>query len=286
MTTGKTMLLFSVDLYCTDEGEGLPLIVHHGGPGLDQTTIEPRIRGLSEVLRLICFEHRGTGHSARPQGANGYHIDRFVEDITALAKALDLERFALMGHSFGGVVAQHFALAHPEVLTNLILVCSPVSHDYVEDVEAALPGLLSAEALSELVALAENEASESVMRRSLELLAPVYFRDPARVADLHLDSIRFGPESQAVWDSLSEFDLRPRLSEIEVPTLVIAGAHDRSVTVEKAKQTADALPNGTLAVMEGSGHYPFVEEPEAFMTAVREFLFGKPKRKGLFGRRS
>jgi proline iminopeptidase len=286
MTAGKTMLLYSVDLYCTDEGEGPPLIVHHGGPGLDLTGIEPRLKPLTEELRVICFDHRGTGRSAHPRESEPYHIDKFVDDVSALAKALNLERFALMGHSFGGIVAQQFALANPDSLSHLILVCSPASHDYVEDVEAAIPEMLTAGALTDLAALAEHEASESVMRRSLELLAPLYFRDPARVADLDLQSIRFGPQSQEVWESLGEFDLRPRLREIEVPTLVIAGEHDRSVTPQRAKETAEALPNSALVMMEGSGHYPFVEEPEAFVAAVREFLFGKPKKKGLFGRRS
>ena len=284
MVTARTMLLVSVDLHCTQEGAGLPLIVHHGGPGLDQTVIAPHLNPLAQHLQLICYDHRGSGRSASPQGPDPYKIDRFVGDLDALAKALEVRPFALLGHSFGGIVALHYALAHPEYLTHLILVCAPASHDFIQDVEEALPGQLEQEALAELSSLQDSKPSDYVMKRSLELLAPIYFHDPARVSELGLDSVRFGPETQAVWDSLEGFDLRPRLSEIQVPTLVIAGASDLYVTPERAQETADALPHGKLLVIENSGHYPFIEQPEAFLSGVQHFLGLKKKK--LFGRRS
>ena len=283
MVTARTMLLVSVDLHCTQEGEGLPLIVHHGGPGLDQTIIAPHLSPLAQHVQLICYDHRGSGRSASPQGQDPYKIDRFVGDLDALAKTLDVRPFALLGHSFGGIVALHFALAHPELLTHLILVCTPASHDYIQDVEDALPGHLEQEALAELSSLQDSKPSDYVMRRSLELLAPIYFHDPARVSELKLESVQFGPETQAVWDSLEGFDLRPRLSEIQVPTLVIAGDSDISVTPDRARETADALPNSKLLVIQNSGHYPFIEQPEAFNSGVLQFL--GLKKKGLFRRR-
>src|SRR3989304_113549 len=114
------------------------------------------------------------------------------------------------------------------------------------------------------------------MRRSLELLSPIYFHGPARVSQLGLDSMRFGPETQAAWESLEGFDLRPRLGEVRVPAPVIAGARDRG----------GPLPEGRLLVVEKSGHYPFIEAPDEFLSGVRKFLGVKAKKKGLFGRRS
>ncbi len=286
MVTARTLLLVDVDLHCMEEGEGLPLLIHHGGPGLDLTVIAPHLEPLTQHLRLICYDQRGSGRSGRPHGPDPYHIDHFVDDIAGVVRGLGLDLFALLGHSFGGIVALHFALAHPGVLSHLILACSPTSHHYIDDVEAALPDYLDAEALSELKSLEDSEPSDNVMRRSLELLAPIYFRDPGHLSELGLDSIRFEPEAQAVWNSLQGFDLRPRLAEIQVPTLVIGGAHDHSVTLERARETADALPQGRLLVMKDSGHYPFVEEPEPFLSGVLEFLGFKVKKKGLFRRRS
>ena len=286
MVNARTVLLVNVDLYCTEEGDGPPLLVHHGGPGLDHTVIAPHLSPLAQNVHLVCFDHRGTGRSSAPQGPEPFHIDRFVGDIAALADGLSLGPFALLGHSFGGIVALHFALAHPDLLTQLILVSTAASHHYIEDVESALPELLEPAALAELASLQDSGPSAHVMRRSLELLSPIYFHDPARVSQLGLDSVRFGPETQAVWESLEGFDLRPRLSEIRVPALVIAGAQDRAVTVERARELADALPEGRLLVVEKSGHYPFIEAPDEFLSGVRKFLGVKTRRKGLFGRRS
>ncbi len=193
MVSARTLLLVNVDLHCTEEGEGLPLIVHHGGPGLDQSVIAPHLSPLAQQLHLICFDHRGTGRSAAPQGADPYHIDRFVADVDELSKVLEVGPFALMGHSFGGIVALQFALAHPELLSHLILVCAPASHHFIQDVEAALPDRLEPEALSELDSLKDSEPSDYVMRRSLELLAPIYFHNPTRVSELGMSSMRFGP---------------------------------------------------------------------------------------------
>ena len=111
------------------------------------------------------------------------------------------------------------------------------------------------------------------------------FSQPEKVSDLTPFRVT-GRTQQAVWDSLEGFDLRPRLGEIQVPTLVVAGAHDRSVTTERAREAADALPQASLLVMKKSGHYPFVEEGAAFASGVLDFLKAKSKRKGLFGRRS
>src|SRR3989304_2834700 len=72
--TSPTVLLVDVDLYCTEEGDGPPLLVHHGGPGLDHTVIAPHLSPLAQDVRLVCFDHRGTGRSAAPQGPDPFTI--------------------------------------------------------------------------------------------------------------------------------------------------------------------------------------------------------------------
>src|SRR3970040_2373986 len=188
MVDARPVVLVNVDLYCTEEGAGQPLLLHDGGPGLDHAWIAPHLSPLAQNVHLVCFDHRGTGRSAAPQGPEPFHIDRFVGDIAALAGGLSLVPCAVLGHSFGAIVALHLALAHPDLLTQLILVSTPASHHYIEDVESALPELLEPAALAELPSLPGSGASAHVMRRSLELLSPIYFHDPARVSHLGLDS--------------------------------------------------------------------------------------------------
>src|SRR3972149_8524278 len=78
MVSARTVLLVNADLYCTEEGEGPPLLVHHSGPGLDHTVIAPHLSPLAQSVHLVCFDHRGTGRSAAPRGPEPFHIDRFV----------------------------------------------------------------------------------------------------------------------------------------------------------------------------------------------------------------
>src|SRR3970282_507106 len=184
MVNARTVLLVNVDLYCTEEGDGPPLLVHRGGPGLDHTVIAPHLSPLAQNVHLVCFDHRGTGRSAAPQGPEPFHIDRFVGDIAALADGLALGPFAPLGDRFGGIVPLPFALAHPDLLTQLILVSTPASHHYIEDVESALPELLEPAALAELASLQDTSPSAQGMRRRLETLSAIYFRDPARFARL------------------------------------------------------------------------------------------------------
>src|SRR3972149_3052185 len=120
MVSARTVLLVNVDLHCTEEGAGPPLLVHHGGPGLDHTVIAPHLSPLAQDVHLVCFDHRGTGRSVDPRGDNAYDIDRFVEEIAALADEVSHGTFRLLGQSFGSIVALHFALAPPDLLTRLI----------------------------------------------------------------------------------------------------------------------------------------------------------------------
>src|SRR3970040_2423847 len=223
MVDARPVVLVNVDLYCTEEGAGQPLLLHDGGPGLDHAWIAPHLSPLAQNVHLVCFDHRGTGRSAAPQGPEPFHIDRFVGDIAALAGGLSLGPFALLGHSFGGIVSLHFALAHPDLLPQLMLASTPASHHYIEDVESALPELLEPAGLAELASLQDSAPSAQPSHRSLELLSPISFHDPERVSQLRLDSVRFGPETQAVWESLEGFDLRRRLSEDRAPGLEISG---------------------------------------------------------------
>src|SRR3990172_10481883 len=98
MVTARTVLLVNVDLYCTEEGDAPPLLVHHGGPGLDHTVIAPHLSPLAQSVHLVCFDHRGTGRSAAPQGPEPFHIDRFVGGIAAPAAGGSLGPVPPPGH--------------------------------------------------------------------------------------------------------------------------------------------------------------------------------------------
>src|SRR5437870_3453658 len=108
-------------LFYVDVGSGIPCFVMHGGLGFDHTYLHPWLDPLSEVLRLVYYDHRGNGQSGRP-AAETLTFDQFGDDADALRQRLGLERMAVMGHSFGGFIALAYALRYPKRVTHLTLV--------------------------------------------------------------------------------------------------------------------------------------------------------------------
>lgn len=261
-----------VTLYFEYEGRGPPLVVHHGGPGSDLSTIYPFLRPLRVRIRLIPFDHRGTGRSSAPKDSERYRIVDFVADIEALRKSLRLERIALLGHSFGGIVSQYYALAFPGRLSHLILVSTAASSEFIGEGMANGQGVLGPGAWKELEDISGRPPSAEGMKRAFQLQAPIFFRDPRDLALIDIDRVRWGALSQAAWKHVYGFDLRDKLSALMIPTLVISGRHDRGISLRYSEEIAALVPGAKLAISERSGHFPFAEDPEWFAATLLGFL--------------
>jgi proline iminopeptidase len=266
-----------IQLYFTDTGSGLPLVVHHGGPGFDHTTIAPFLSGLSHFVRLICFDHRGTGRSSRPQSPKDYTLDHFVLDLEGLRQSLGLPTIALLGHSFGGIVAQHYALAYPERLSHLVLVCTAPSHDFLKEAAASLRISVSRAIWSELEEIGQQAPSAENMKRAFMLQAPIFFHDPAQISALELEQLCWGPESQLAWPHIATFDLRDRLSAIRAPTIIITGKSDAAISPTYSAEMARLIPGAHLVMMEDCAHFPFIEDNQSFISILSQFLLHNPR---------
>jgi pimeloyl-ACP methyl ester carboxylesterase len=213
------------------------------------------VRGLAPDLP-------GFGASARLPGP--YTMEAFADGVAALLDARGLARVALVGGSMGGVVAQQFALRHPARLARLLLVATGGA---MGDPAAGL-------ARADQVAAApwDEAAVESVVRG--------FFRDPPlpeRLAEYRRIALMTS-HAAAVESARSNARSRTleRLSEIRVPTLIIQGRHDRARTPEHGAAMRDRIPGARLEVLEGSGHTPQLEEPDAFHALALPFLRGAP----------
>ena len=119
-------------LFYTTHGHGIPTLLMHGGPGLDHTYFRPWLDALGDVAELIYHDHRGNGRSERPSSLDELNHETWVEDADRLRAVLGHERIVVLGHSYGGLLAQEYALAHPERLAGLILCCTAPAMDYQE----------------------------------------------------------------------------------------------------------------------------------------------------------
>lgn len=263
--------LTDTKLFYVEVGEGTPCLVMHGGLGLDHGELHPWLDSLGDVMRLVYYDHRGNGRSGRP-ALETFTFERLCADADALREHLGFEEIAVLGHSFGGIIALEYALRYPERLGRLILSGTTPALDYGEEIEAnARRKGASAEQLEALGAEAPDEAA---WRHQLRVTGPLYWH--SFDADLHARVFAAMVLSidahEAGWSMLEGWDVTPRLGEIRAPTLILVGRDDFITPPSRAKIMHEGIPNSEMVVLERSGHWAYLEEPDAYFDAVRGWL--------------
>ena len=255
-------------------GEGLPLIVLHGGPGMDHTAFRPYLDPLGEDFRVLYVDERGQGRSDRTDPAS-LSLDVFARDVDLLAEALGLEHFALLGHSFGAIIATYHATELGTAAAYVISGGGDASEALLSDVDASLEAM--GDAGKPIAASWEDEKTvetEEQLRDLLRVQMPFHFHGEPPPG--------YGEETIGTPDVLrhfanvgyGDFDYRPKLAGVRKPVLVIVGEHDRTTTPRAARVLDAGMPNSELVVVPEAGHMSFVEQTDAYLDAVRRFLLG------------
>jgi proline iminopeptidase len=253
-------------------GDGIPLIVLHGGPGLDHTHLRPWLDPLSEVARVIYVDERGQGRSERV-APETLSLEVFARDVDRLAEALELERFALLGHSFGAIITTWHAVNLGTAEGYVISGGGDSSAALDADVQASLAAM--GEGGKPIADSWEWEKTVQTPEESAELMriqTPFHFHGEPP-AD-------FGAETVYTADVLryfasagyGDFDYTPELGRVSKPTLLIVGAHDRTTTPRAAQVLHEGIQGSELVELEGAGHMCMVEAEDAYLAAVKPFL--------------
>jgi proline iminopeptidase len=268
-------------LHVTERGSGdLPLFVLHGGPGLDHTMFGSYLDPLGDVARLLLVDERGTGRS-EPSAPQTWTLERQAADIEAMASALGLERYAVLGHSYGALIALQHAIDFAGRPEATIVSSGFPDARFLAHVERELETFEPVELREQVQRSWAREAhartQEDVAALWSEQL-PFHFADPRdpRIDELlaAMGDARYGPDvlRAAATGDYGAIAVEDRLGEVTHPVLVLAGRRDRTCSVEAAQAIADGIPDSRLVVFEHSGHMTFVEENEAYVAAVRAFL--------------
>jgi proline iminopeptidase len=268
-------------LYVNERGSGeLPLFVLHGGPGLDHTMFGAYLDALGDICRLLLVDERGTGRSAA-SSPETWTIERQAADVEVLASELGLERYAVLGHSYGAFLALQHAVDFPGKPVATIVSSGLPDARYLERVEEQLAAFEPVELREQVTQSWAREAHAQTQQEVASLLAdqlPFHFADPRdpRIEELAAamgDAI-YGPEvlRAAANGDYGHIAVEDRLGDVTHPVLVLAGRHDRTCSPEAAEAMAAALPDAQLVVFEHSGHMTFVEENAGYVSAVRTFL--------------
>ena len=276
-------------LWVEREGEGEPLLLLAGGPANSHLTFHPAFSALADEYEVIYVDYRGRGRSDPVTDYRTITFERDVADIEALRDALGLERMHVYGFSYGGMVAQAYALAHPDRVVSLILantVHSPEmwqrNHENINrEIANQFPEVW--EEILRLRAVGVRSTAPE-MQALYKVHAPlVRFYNPDNAAKLLSEPGSRNMELYTVFagDDIEFFlggevarlpDFRPRLAELAMPLLVIAGRYDRALYPAYQREFARYAPRAELVMMERSGSFAHIEEPEALMALVRRFL--------------
>lgn len=272
-----------VSLHYRISGEGPVLLVHPGGPGTASDFFGD-LAGLDEVATIIWLDPRGTASSTAPEEAHAYKLEHYAADIEAVCDNLGLEQIALLGFSHGGMVAMRHAIDYPERLTKLVLLDTAPALDDAAGVRiAAAMDRRQAEPwypeVRRLIDADETAPDDATAFHELLTIMPMYFHRWDTTAQAFIDGLRGSSFHSRVGSSWAAeqatMDLRPELSRIATPTLVVVGDDDFICDVTSAHEMADRIPGAELTVIEDAGHFPWVEQPAAFRAALDRFLTGR-----------
>jgi proline iminopeptidase len=272
------MQIRDVSLFVEIMGQGTPLLLMHGGPGLDYTTLWP-FRVCADQFTLIFYDHRCNGRSEGTDVAS-MTWENLTADADALRQALGFDKWAVLGHSFGGMVALEYALRYPHNLSHLILMNTCGDAWWVQH---NAPELLAKRGYKPASVEAARRffngqlTPDEVMPLVIKFLRAYYYR--LNLLDVAREML-FGPRPKrrseahvfAYSQLLPGWSVMDRLDEIKVPALVLAGRHDFLFPPEHQAILADRLPNAQLELVERAGHEPHAERPAAVFPIVRRFL--------------
>lgn len=259
-------------LFVQELGHGFPVFVLHGGPGFDHSMFRPWLDPLADEFRLLYVDERGQGRSDRVDAAT-LSLEVFAHDVDLLAEALGLDRFAMLGHSFGAIITTSHAVELGTATAYVISGGGDSSAGLAADVQTSLEGMGDG-----ADAIAASWEAEKSVQSDEDVLAlwraqmPMHFagEPPADFGD---DTV-FSPDVLRHFANVGygDFDFAPYLHHVRRPVLVIVGEHDLVTTPRAARVLHQGIADSELHVVRGAGHMSFVEAQEAYLAVVREFL--------------
>lgn len=270
-------------LYTQTFGTGAPLIILHGAVGyLTQDYLLPHMERLAKNNRIVLYDQRALGKSTGEPASEQINLKTYIEDLDAVRVSLGVDKVSLLGHSWGGFLALHYAIAYPKKVDKLILTSSmPITS---QDLGLFFPELAKRTApfQEELQKIESSEAYLSgdpeTVQNQLRMVFQTYMFQPENIQKLNLwKSQKEILNGFKVWDIFKEqifmkpYDLTEALKAVKTPTLILHGDVD-PIPYITAQHTHEAISSSTLIKINQSGHFPFVEQPELFFNAIEKFL--------------
>ena len=277
---GGTRLWFDV------EGAGLvpdgdemrtkpTLVLLHGGPGQDHSGYKPAFSALADVCQIVYYDHRGQGRSDRDT-PDSWNLDTWADDVVRFCEALGIEKPIVLGNSFGGMVAMHYAARHPEHPGKIVLSSTAATSDFATILATfeRLGGPDARQAASDFWLAADPDAAAAALGRYLSVCGPLYTRLPGNIFEGRRAIRNTAVLTHFLFGEQRDMDLLPGLAAVVCPTLVLAGELDPVCPMLGSERIVAALPADvvTFERFDDAGHGVFRDQPERAFEILRRFV--------------
>jgi proline iminopeptidase len=270
------------ELYVVEHGSGYPLMLLHGGPGLDHHEFRPWLDPLGDMgFRLIYVDERGQGLSPRVDPGT-LSVRGFAQDIDRIAQALDLGEYAVLGHSFGAIIALCHALERGTAAQYVISAGVATSEGLMADVEREIDRFEPAAMRDQIRRSWAEEANLTTNAEARENTAaqmPFHFWEmgDAYSRFMQSDETVYSPDVLAHFaaQGYGDFEWLDHLRWIRRPMLVMVGRYDRTCTLARSEEIHREVDGSDLVVIEKAAHMAHVEQPKAYVDAVRRWFIAQ-----------
>ena len=262
-------------------GTAIPLLLLHGGPGAPSYYLNP-LEGVAVDRPVIFYDQLGAGRSDKPTNESLWTVDRFIGELAQVRETLGLDRVYILGHSWGSMLAMDYLLTDPEGVEGVIFA-SPVmsAQRWSEDAEQ----LIAAMPAEYQRAIEENERAGTTDSEEYQAATMEYYRrylsrsDPwspdllQAFGELNEDiyGLMWGPSEFTATGTLRNYEREAELGSLDLPVLYTAGRYDEA-TPASVEHFRSLTPNARIEIFENSAHMTMLDEPDAYVATIREFL--------------
>jgi proline iminopeptidase len=279
--TDKMVDINGAKIFCKTLGDGEPLVIVHGGPGLAHDYLFGPFKQLSDNYKLIFYDQRGCGKSQEFNEGESSTMETMVEDLEGVRKEFKLEKMNLVGQSWGAVIALNYIFKYPDRVKYLILLePAPGSSEYIQNVQQTIMSRLNKEEIERLVKISQSpdlRTSPELFKEFMNIRMKTYFYnstyaskknfnyfDTERIKKFFASSALFGPY-------LMSYSLYDKMRNISCPTLIIHGDYD-VIPTEAIERMGKEIKNAEMHIVKECGHFVHIEKPEFYFNTIRSFI--------------